>query len=146
MLSHDGFETYLQELVKVFYEREERIGDYRQDKWEWDETELRDAFSSIILRAGKYRRIIVYVDALDECGEAVATALVEYFEDPMVEAELSEARLKVCFSCRHYPIITTLSKGYTIIMDGQNIADLSLVVRRRLSKTKLNAKTREAIG
>src|SRR2546421_2677588 len=77
-------------------------------------------------RAPESYSIRIYVDALDECGDGVARELVEYF--PRLT---SKATLHICFSCRHYPIMT-LEHGLTVCVEDGNHHDIVIYVRGKL--------------
>jgi ankyrin repeat protein len=93
------------------------------EKWKWHEGELRIILKDYIWRAPEAYLIRIYVDALDECGEAVARELVEYFQ-----RLTSKATLNVCFSCRHYPIVA-LEHGLTVCVEDGNHDDIVTYVR-----------------
>ena len=117
--------SLLLELTHIFERRCETDGDFGK-KWTWHETELQDFFSTAVVEAAKTEAIRVYVDALDECGEQVATDLVTLFQG------LAES-LSICFSCRHYPLIA-LEYGLEICVENENAQDIQTFVNRELNK------------
>ena len=113
----------LEELTRIFKHRCETEGDFEK-KWSWHERELQDFFASAITKEAKTREIRIYIDALDEAGEETATALITFFQS--VADSLS-----VCFSCRHYPIIS-LKDGLEICVEDKNAEDIKTYVNRKL--------------
>ena len=93
-------------------------------KWNWHERELRDFFKSSVVNAAKTHKICLYVDALDECGEEVATDLVDFFQR-------FGSPLAICFSCRHYPVVA-LASGLEICVEEWNRNDIKTYIRTTL--------------
>ncbi len=105
----------LKEFSGLYQNKIETEGGFGTE-WEWHEKELQYFFVSHVTEAAKTRKICLYIDALDECGEDVATELVDLFQ--RVGSSLS-----VCFSCRHYPIIN-LDSGLEICVEDWNNLDI----------------------
>ena len=118
----------LPELLKEFsglhQTRIESEGQYGA-KWEWHERELQNFFKARVPRAARTRTVRLYIDALDEAGEDTATELVEYFQ------RLSSS-LAVCFSCRHYPLLT-LENGLELCVEDRNGRDIDTYIRISLN-------------
>ncbi|KIW63271.1 hypothetical protein PV04_10132 [Phialophora macrospora] len=64
------------------------------------------------------RGLICFVDALDECHEDDVRRMVSCFESIGQEATESGARVRICFSSRHYPYIT-VDRYVELILEGQ---------------------------
>ena len=118
----DQIPELLREFSSVFKKRCETEGK-PGEKWKWHEGELRTMLKDYIWRAPEAYLIRIYVDALDECGEGIARELVEYFQHLT-----SKATLNICFSCRHYPIVT-LEHGLTVCVEDGNHDDIVTYVR-----------------
>lgn len=87
-------------------------------KWERQERDLEDFFRDRITHAAMTNPTTIYVDALDECGEEIATRLVAFFQ-----VITSDAPISICFSCRHYPLIS-LDNGLEICVEDENHQDI----------------------
>jgi len=79
----ENFPKYLSQLSEIYKEREKRFGGYMAERWKWSDQELQDFLSIILSTGSKNQPIIIFIDALDECGEEVAKNLLTYFKDPM---------------------------------------------------------------
>ena len=118
----------LPELLKEFSglhrTRIETEGQYGA-RWEWHEKELQNFFKTRVIEAARTRTIRLYIDALDEAGEDTATELVEYLQ------QLSSS-LAVCFSCRHYPLLS-LEDGLEICVEDGNGPDIDTYIRTSIN-------------
>jgi ankyrin repeat protein len=74
---------------------------------------FRDAVSCL---GGK--GLICFVDALDECHEDDVRRMVACFESLGQETTESGARVRICFSSRHYPYIT-VDRCVELVLEGQ---------------------------
>ncbi|KAF8523952.1 hypothetical protein BU17DRAFT_85441 [Hysterangium stoloniferum] len=92
----------------------------------WHEDELKDFMQTIITDGSAARSIRIYVDALDEAAENVASTVVSYFRPLTVGANLS-----ICFTCRHYPPLAW-DNELTILAEEENCADIETYVRENL--------------
>ncbi|KAL1982908.1 hypothetical protein VTN96DRAFT_760 [Rasamsonia emersonii] len=118
----------LSKLSLIYEERNNTRGDFGT-KWSWRDGELREWLTAVLLTpVTKSNRI--YVDALDEAGEEVAVELVQYFQSLLSRSRQSNISLHVCFSCRHYPIIS-LCNGLEICVEVENPTDIENYVRGR---------------
>lgn len=86
---------------------------------------------SAILKACQKRSITIFVDALDEAGEDPARDMIRVFKAILESLEDTEGILRICFSCRKYPILDT-GFDLSIPMEETNENDISLVVNRKL--------------
>ncbi|GJC92987.1 pfs domain-containing protein [Colletotrichum higginsianum] len=64
------------------------------------------------------RRLVCFVDALDECNEEQVREMVTYFEDLGDEATNDGIHLQICFSSRHYPHIE-IENGLRLTLEDQ---------------------------
>lgn len=76
--------------------------------------------------------VILFIDALDECGEQSAVELIEYLKHLLKSLPSTDSRFGVCFSCRHYPILE-LEGGSAILLDTENHADITTYIQARFS-------------
>lgn len=122
------FPDHLDRLKATFQERQTRFG---PNKWEWDEDELRQVMFDALTSSTKSQPIIIFVDALDECGETPARQLIEFFRRIEDAAQDEGASVKICFSSRSYPNLG-LSEIPGISVEEYNRKDIRTVVRRSL--------------
>lgn len=124
---------YLQRLTKTFKDREERYGSYQEKRWKWSVQDLQDCLLETLSKGAKDKHVIIFVDALDECGEHDAKALLSYFRDLTQQIVMEEGKVKICFSSRHYPILGS-DNIPTVSVENQNGMDIQLVVHERLAR------------
>ena len=108
-----------------------------ESDYEWHETELRESLQDLILSASRDRAIRLYLDALDEAGQEVAENLVAYFEELLERLHPTSPGLKVCFSCRHYPVLAP-EHALKICVEEENHHDIATYVRQRMKKYRLS--------
>ncbi|KZL84934.1 ankyrin repeat-containing protein [Colletotrichum incanum] len=121
----------LLDLIDTFDQRSKTIGEAGKD-WQWHLPMLQAFFQSSLLKILKRRAVLVFIDALDECGEQPAVQLIEHLKQLLSSLPSTDLQLSVCFSCRHYPIIE-LDGGGTITLDEENNGDIDVYVQDRLS-------------
>jgi ankyrin repeat protein len=97
-------------------------GDSGKDR-NWRLEELQEAFSSALLAAAKDHSVRIFIDALDEAGEDAAREVVSYLYDVYDKLSMLDATVAVCFSCRHFPILT-VSNGFEICLEHNNQKDI----------------------
>ena len=51
----------------------------------------------------QHRKLICFIDALDECDEEQVTTMIELFEELGETAEVNGTQFYICLSSRHYP-------------------------------------------
>ncbi|GKT41310.1 uncharacterized protein ColSpa_01491 [Colletotrichum spaethianum] len=80
-----------------------------------------------------HRRLVCFVDALDECDEEQVREMVTYFEELGYEATAEGVHLQICFSSRHYPHIE-IQNGLKLTLENQpgHEQDLEKYVRNCL--------------
>ena len=114
-------------LYKDKCETQGKVG----EKWDWQLRELQDLFKIYVTDAAKIYPIYIFVDALDECGDEIANDFVEFFQRLMRELPHTKASLRICFSCRHYPLMD-LKNGLQIIVEAGNQGDIETYIRSKL--------------
>ena len=82
-----------------------------------EEADLKEMFATVIQHL-KERRLICFIDALDECEENEIRDLVIFLEKLEQLAISSQIRLNFCLSSRHYPHIS-IAKGVQLVLEGQ---------------------------
>ncbi|KAL0935766.1 PFS domain-containing protein [Colletotrichum truncatum] len=93
---------------------------------------LRKLFENAVMCLDQ-RRLICFVDALDECDEEQVREMVEYLEGLAEDATTIGVRLQICFSSRHYPHLD-IKHGLKLTLEYQigHGKDLEKYVRDRL--------------
>lgn len=119
------------DLIKYFEDKRTTEGE-PGEKWQWDLKTLQAFLKSSLPIILKRFPVILFIDALDECGEQSAVGLVEYFEKLRSSLPPTDSRFGIFFSCRSYPILE-LKGGSTILLDMENNADITTYVKDRFS-------------
>ncbi|KAL6690585.1 hypothetical protein J3F84DRAFT_398280 [Trichoderma pleuroticola] len=124
----------LPDLVDDFTQKCQDMGTY-QEKWKWHSGDLWRFLESSLPRVLAIRSVWLFVDALDECGDVNAKDLVKKFKllmEKITPPPISGKQLRICFSCRHYPILS--SPGLLeLCLETENRADISTYVKSELS-------------
>ncbi|KAI2847930.1 hypothetical protein CBS147343_7676 [Aspergillus niger] len=87
------------------------------EDYPWSLEMLQHTFRQSISRLGG-RRVICFIDALDECEEEQVRAMIDFIQSLGEHAISSRVQLHVCFSSRHYPHII-IEKGLELILEDQ---------------------------
>ncbi|KAH6987086.1 hypothetical protein EDB80DRAFT_623780, partial [Ilyonectria destructans] len=124
-------------LVVAFKQRCITIGTVGK-KWQWHARELRAFFESSLLKVLERWSVVLFVDALDECGEENAIYLVECFKSLIKKLPPTTSRFRICFSCRHYPILE-LDYGSEICMEDENMRDITVFIQIQLSTLRISS-------
>lgn len=124
-------------LVDAFQHRCGTIGTVGS-KWQWHARELRGFFESALPKVLERWLVLLFVDALDERGEENAVYLVECFKLLVKKLPPTTSRFRICFSCRHYPILE-LDYGTEICMENENRRDIAVLVQTQLSTLRISS-------
>jgi ankyrin repeat protein len=125
------YPSNLAKLTTIYKDRELRFGGYLASRWHWECNELREALLTALVQEKPNRRVTIFIDALDECGEVQARKLLEYFANLMSQVEKEGALVKICLSSRHYPVLG-LDTFPTISLEEENSDDIQWYVKERL--------------
>ncbi|OCL09942.1 hypothetical protein AOQ84DRAFT_316195, partial [Glonium stellatum] len=109
----------------------------QRENWEWHEAELRSFLEASMAQISTANRIWIYVDALDECGKDTAKDLAKFFQRLVSQLTPSDAGLRICFSCRHYPVVA-LDYGFTICVEDENQQDILTYVEDEFKRASLD--------
>ncbi|KAJ5802464.1 uncharacterized protein N7503_004914 [Penicillium pulvis] len=128
--------TMCESEKELFKDREKRFGSYEEDRWAWSEEELQKLLSQILTEGTKVRPVILFIDALDECGQTSARDLLKYFKELMKEVKREGGQVKICFSSRHYPI---LGHGPipSILVEKHNTNDIQRIIGDLLKEIEI---------
>lgn len=142
----------LQDLVDEFEIKCKQYGDPDKD-WHWHEEILCPFFKSSLSKVLKARPVWLFIDALDECGKENALRLVDIFKSLLKHLPSPSMGCRICFSCRHYPILDLDDSVFEIYAENENQRDISTFVdnqlttfRTRTSSTILALITERASG
>jgi ankyrin repeat protein len=117
------YRSLLYQLLKTFPDLQIILKDFEsrfpQDggSYTLEEEDLKAMFTAAI-KSLKQRRLICFIDALDECDEDEIRDLVTFLEKLGQLATLSQIHFIVCLSSRHYPYIS-IKNGVELILEGQ---------------------------
>ncbi|KAK1579705.1 uncharacterized protein LY79DRAFT_652008, partial [Colletotrichum navitas] len=120
----------LSDLIDHFDHNRKTVGEAGK-KWQWHVPMLQAFFQSSLSKILKHRAVLVFIDALDECGEEPAVQLIEFLKQTLSGLASEDSQFSICFSCRHYPIIE-LEGGSTIPIDQENGKDIDTYVQTHL--------------
>ena len=88
-----------------------------QGKIDWTVEELKELLAKAI-RAPPLSKLVLFIDALDECDEDEIRDMISLFEQIRDSAIATNLYFQVCLSSRHYPHIT-VSHARELILEGQ---------------------------
>jgi len=97
----------------------------------WSEVEMRKLFIDVI-NSLIGQRITIYIDAIDECDSGGSRDIAYFLRELTDSAYGSGVHLNVCFSGRHFPLVS-LRDCLEICVEDFNTPDMALYVDQRLS-------------
>ncbi|KAF9781969.1 hypothetical protein IL306_012090, partial [Fusarium sp. DS 682] len=127
----------LPDLIENFEEKSKTVGE-PGEKWQWHLQPLQAFLKLSLPRILRRFPVILFIDALDECGEQPAVELIGHLKHLLSSLPPTDSRFGIIFSCRHYPILE-LDGGLTILLDTQNAQDIVTFVQTQLSTNHLDA-------
>lgn len=95
----------------------------------WHETKVRSAFRSVVT-SPLDKRILIFVDALDECDATDIRWLAYFWREVTMSAHDAGVDLNVCLSTRHFPSVT-LSNCVEIVLEQHNADDIRTYVDQK---------------
>ena len=116
--------------VRVAFERKKALGE-AEKAWKWHVRELKDLLFNAIIRAVDAYAIVIFINALDEAGAESANELMAFFHRLKDEATDRNDNLKICISCRHYPVIIR-NLCLEICVESENGKNVSIYVLNTL--------------
>ncbi|KAL9067842.1 MAG: hypothetical protein Q9157_006683 [Trypethelium eluteriae] len=91
---------------------------YEAGELEWRTSDLREFIISEIKQRHS-KPTLLFVDALDECGNADVGDVVDMLEMLSIKATRSKSTLRICLSSRHYPLIDIKKKLELIVESSE---------------------------
>ncbi|CAG9939384.1 unnamed protein product [Clonostachys rosea f. rosea IK726] len=134
----------LRDLIDEFEAKRKSVGE-PGEMWQWHLQQLQAFLASSLPRILKRFPVVVFIDALDECGEQPAVELIGYLKDLISGLPPTNSRFGIFFSCRHYPIVE-LDSGSTILLDTENNSDITTYIQTRLSGSYIDAQIQSIIS
>ncbi|KAH8654201.1 hypothetical protein BGZ61DRAFT_500637 [Ilyonectria robusta] len=131
------------DLVDDFDAKRKSVGE-PGEKWQWHLQTLQKYFESALLRILKRFPVILFIDALDECGRQPALELIQYLRWKLSCLPPSDFKFGICFSCRHCPILE-LDGGLTVILESENQQDIATFVEAHISTSHLDTEVGKLI-
>lgn len=145
LLSLGEFHEHLAKLSTTYENRCSTRGTFGV-KWYWALEELQKILSDTILEGSSKQPTLILVDALDESGEIDANKVVMWFKKLITRATSRGSRLRICFSCRPYPIITWEDNdGLAISVDGENGGAIRIFAEAELANSFKGADLEELL-
>jgi ankyrin repeat protein len=120
--------------VRETYEQRCRQFGYGEGKWKWPQAVLEELLAGVILESTSRQDVTIFVDALDETGAESAQQLAAYFHRLIDRAGEKNAALRICISCRHYPIIG-IAQAMEIHVEQHNHEDIATYIKDILAET-----------
>jgi len=103
-----------------------------RSEWHPDEEELQNLIlGAVRTRPASAPRIVLLIDALDECEERGAREVVRYLTRLLETVEVANQKLDICLSGRHYPTITS-PRSFEVFVEDGNREDILCYIRRRI--------------
>ncbi|TPX16473.1 uncharacterized protein E0L32_003767 [Thyridium curvatum] len=100
--------------------------------WQPQEEELQQiVMAGFQTRSSASRRVVFFIDALDECDESSVRRTVHYLATLLEAAINADQRLDICLASRHYPTITA-PRSVDIVVEHGNEHDISEYIARRI--------------
>ncbi|KAH6973908.1 hypothetical protein EDB80DRAFT_347602 [Ilyonectria destructans] len=127
----------LPDLINHFEDKEKTEGK-PGEKWQWHLQPLQAFLKSSLPRILKRFPVILFIDALDECGQQSAVELIGYLKQLLRRLPPNASQFGICFSCRYYPILE-LEEGSTILLDTENAQDIVTFVQAHPSTNHQDA-------
>jgi ankyrin repeat protein len=132
------FRSLLYQLYRTSSIAKERIYEAYEEKrrgfgdqWKWQVVELEKLLKDVVKKVARKKEVTIFVDALDEAvdenGEKAAPGLLQFFHelnDSAVPEEGCLGGVKICVSCRHYPIVGSFGPGAVIQVEKENARDV----------------------
>ncbi|KAK4442932.1 hypothetical protein QBC34DRAFT_222717 [Podospora aff. communis PSN243] len=101
-------------------------------QWIPGENELRAlVLDALGTRPASAPRIVLFIDALDECEESGARDIIRYLTTLLDVADKSGQQLDLCLSSRHYPTISS-PRGFDIVVDDANRDDILRYIQAKI--------------
>lgn len=122
----------IRKTVREFYKQNVGLDVGPGHEWELSQSQLEEAFQKAVLASASVNQVVIFVDALDEAGATSALGLATYFHELNASAEKENLKLKICISCRHYPVPSS-RPAVEITVENHNHGDITNYLQDHLS-------------
>ena len=112
-------------IREVFEEKRAGSAPNEQDI-QWQPRELKNLFIETVLLSARSRKIVIFIDALDEAGQGASQDIGSYFHNLDTRTGKEGITVKACISCRHYPM-ADIGSGPKIWVEKHNKADIAVL-------------------
>ncbi|TVY92179.1 Ankyrin repeat domain-containing protein [Lachnellula willkommii] len=107
--------------------------------WNWLASEVEGLLKAVVKKVAETKELTIFVDALDEAvdanGEKAAPWLLQFFyelNEIAIPEEGCLGGVKICISCRHYPVVGSFGPGTVIRMEKENERDVRNFIHDKL--------------
>lgn len=128
----------VRERIRTTFEEKSYIGENHCD---WQLKELQDLFFNAVIDAARSKKIIIFVDALDEAGAEVTNDLADYLHRLNDSLNDVKSTTRICISCRHFPIVARVC-GLEVLVEKNNHDDIRTYVQSEI-QAKVQIETPE---
>lgn len=129
----------IREKVRNIYVRNTGLG----NGGELAQSQLEQVFEEAVLASALTQQVVIFIDALDEAGATSALELATYFHKLNAHAVKEKLKLKICISCRHYPVPST-RPAVEITVEDHNSNDIANYLRDNIFTSPSVPETRLA--
>jgi hypothetical protein len=126
-----GQDSSVRHLVEGIYNEKYAAFGRGHHDWHWQRRELEVLLADTILESAQTQPVEIFIDAIDEAGDQSARDMARYFHNINDRSTKSSAVVKICISCRHYPVVSQIP-GIEIHVEDHNSDDISSFIRDRL--------------
>src|SRR5262249_54240641 len=130
-------------LIKASFEQKRATAALTKQEVQWQLQELKNLIGDVIALSAQQQIINIFIDALDEAEREEFHDIGEYFVEMDRRMRKEEADVKICISCRHYPIADSVL-GARISMEQRNAADIATYINDTLALESLGSSDYDA--
>ncbi|KAJ5743751.1 hypothetical protein N7533_008621 [Penicillium manginii] len=127
----DRDESIRSKVREIYRQNTGPMGSLGHQGGELSQSQLERAFEETVLASALKQQVVIFIDALDEAGATSALELATYFHELNENAQKGKLRLKICISCRHYPMPST-RPAVEITVEDHNYGDITNYLRDNL--------------
>ena len=100
--------------------------------WQWQLGELKELLANVVTSSIlRKRKLLLFVDALDECDVAATQSVIQFFED-LTSSSVSEGtKFKICLSSRYWPIFR-IRNFFVARVELENGGDINRYIEKHL--------------
>ena len=130
-------------LIKASFEQKRATDALTKQEVQWQLQELKNLVVDVLASSAQQQIITIFIDAIDEAEREEFHDISQYFIEIDRRMCKEEAEVKICISCRHYPI-TDLVSGARINMEQCNAADIETYINDTLALESMGSSDYDA--